>query len=207
MEFGQKHPGTTLKKRKLTEKQGKFCNEYLKDLNGTQAAIRAGYSKKSAYRIAVELLNKTQIAQNLQKRMALRAKRTDVTADKVINEIAKTAYDKISNYMEYKTIETIVGYTKKDHLAIYGYKTVIVMKDSKDVDTSNIEQVSIAADGTFKFKLYSRSDALIQLGRHLGLFTDNVNINADINIGICNNLQPQNRKLIEADPEDQKTIG
>ena len=52
---------------KLTEKQKRFVQEYLVDLNATQAAIRAGYSEKSAARIAVELLNKTQVSNHLEK--------------------------------------------------------------------------------------------------------------------------------------------
>ncbi len=47
--------------RKLTEKQKRFCEEYLVDLNATQAAIRAGYSKKSAYSIGEENLKKPKI--------------------------------------------------------------------------------------------------------------------------------------------------
>ena len=64
---------------KLTEKQKRFVQEYLVDLNATAAAKRAGYSEKSASRIAVELLNKTQVSAEIQKQQAKRQKRVEIT--------------------------------------------------------------------------------------------------------------------------------
>lgn len=64
---------------KLTAKQQRFCNEYLIDLNATQAAIRAGYSKKTANRIGTENLSKPVIRQYIDKRMA--EKEAELIAD------------------------------------------------------------------------------------------------------------------------------
>lgn len=69
--------------RKLTPKQKRFCDEYLIDLNATQAAIRAGYSKKTAYSIGQENLKKPEINAYIEKRMtekedALIAKQDEV---------------------------------------------------------------------------------------------------------------------------------
>ena len=69
---------------KLTEKQKRFVQEYLVDLNATAAAKRAGYSEKSASRIAVELLNKTQVSAEIQKQQAKRQKRVEITQEKVL---------------------------------------------------------------------------------------------------------------------------
>lgn len=55
---------------KMTAKQQRFCDEYLIDLNATQAAIRAGYSKKTAYSIGQENLKKPEISEYIEKRMA-----------------------------------------------------------------------------------------------------------------------------------------
>lgn len=55
---------------KLTAKQQRFCDEYLIDLNATQAAIRAGYSKKTAYSIGVENLKKPELKKYIENRMA-----------------------------------------------------------------------------------------------------------------------------------------
>jgi len=73
---------------KLTEKQKRFVQEYLVDLNATAAAKRAGYSEKSASRIAVELLNKTQVSAEIQKQQAKRQKRVEITQEKVLEELA-----------------------------------------------------------------------------------------------------------------------
>ena len=78
---------TKVKKQKLTPKQQRFVDEYLIDLNATQAAIRAGYSAKTADRIGPELLGKTCVAEAIAKAKNKRAERTGVTAEKVVDKI------------------------------------------------------------------------------------------------------------------------
>lgn len=73
----------------LNAKQSKFCNEYLKDLNATQAAIRAGYSKKTAEQQASRLLTNVKIREFIDERMKDRAERTMVSQDYVINGIVE----------------------------------------------------------------------------------------------------------------------
>lgn len=63
----------------LTEKQKRFCDEYLIDLNATQAAIRAGYSEKTAYRTGADNLRKPQIKKYIEQRMA--EKEAELIAD------------------------------------------------------------------------------------------------------------------------------
>lgn len=83
---------------KLTPKQKNFIDEYLLDLNATQAAIRAGYSRKTANRIGPQLLVKTCIQEELAKAMQRRAKRTEITADRVLKELAAIALDDAADY-------------------------------------------------------------------------------------------------------------
>jgi phage terminase small subunit len=71
----------------LTKKQERFCDEYLIDLNATQAAMRAGYSKKTAYSIGQENLNKPDIANRLEKRRAAQTKRTEIEADWILERL------------------------------------------------------------------------------------------------------------------------
>lgn len=71
----------------LNEKQKKFCEEHIIDFNGTQAAIRAGYSKKTANRIASKLLSKVDIQQYIKELIENRNKRTQITQDEVVNKI------------------------------------------------------------------------------------------------------------------------
>lgn len=75
--------------KKLTPKQRRFVNEYLIDLNGSAAATRAGYSAKSAKRIAWQLLERTEVKTEVQRRMDARADRTEITADEVLKDIRR----------------------------------------------------------------------------------------------------------------------
>ena len=72
-----------------TSKQSRFVQEYLVDLNGKQAAIRAGYSAKTAEVQASRLLRNAKVQQALQAAMQARSRRTEVTADRVVAEFAK----------------------------------------------------------------------------------------------------------------------
>lgn len=76
---------------KLTEKQKRFCEEYLIDLNATQAAIRAGYKEKTAYAQGQRLLKKVEVQLYLKELMEQRSQRTEITADTVLKELAKIA--------------------------------------------------------------------------------------------------------------------
>ena len=78
---------------KLTPKQERFVSEYLIDLNATQAAIRAGYSAKTAFSIGVENLSKPLIQDALQKALKKQQERTEITADMVVKELKKIALD------------------------------------------------------------------------------------------------------------------
>ena len=73
----------------LEEKQKMFCKEYLVDFNGTQAAIRAGYSKKTANEQASRLLTKVNVQTYLKKLIENRNKRTNITQDDVVADIIK----------------------------------------------------------------------------------------------------------------------
>jgi len=81
---------------KLTPKQQAFVNEYLIDLNATQAAIRAGYSVKTAQMIGSENLSKPIIQEAVQQALDARADRVEITADNVLKEIATIAFAQIN---------------------------------------------------------------------------------------------------------------
>ena len=74
----------------LTPKQQRFVEEYLIDLNATQAAIRAGYSEKNADKIGSQLLGKTRVAASIRDAQEKRTRRTEITADYVLTTIRET---------------------------------------------------------------------------------------------------------------------
>ena len=77
---------------KLTDKQRRFVEEYLVDLNATGAARRAGYSEKTADRIGPELLGKSWVSAAIQEAINQRSRRTEITQDRVLNELAIVAF-------------------------------------------------------------------------------------------------------------------
>jgi len=169
---------------KLTDKQELFCKEYLIDLNATQAAIRAGYSEKTAREIARKMLTKVDIETRIQKLIEERSKRTEITSDNVLKELAKIGFADIKDFLEYKTEKTKV---RLDDLGkqIIDYKIIIDAKDSSEIDGTLVNEVSISKDGTFKFKLHDKLSALEKIGKHLKMFTDKVestNINASVEL-------------------------
>lgn len=87
----------------MTKKQKRFVEEYLIDLNATQAAIRAGYSPATAKEIGCENLTKPNISEAIAKAMAERSRRTGVNQDRVLQELAKIAFAKITDAVDPKT--------------------------------------------------------------------------------------------------------
>lgn len=83
--------------KKLTAKQQRFCDEYLIDLNATQAAIRAGYSKKTAYSIGVENLKKPELKKYIEDRMAEKDKELIATGDEVLKYLTSVMRGKSSS--------------------------------------------------------------------------------------------------------------
>lgn len=162
---------------KLTSKQKIFCDEYLIDLNATQAAIRAGYKTKYPDKIGSELLGKTRVKEYIQKRMKDREQRTEITQDFVLNELYAIAAAKGPDYM--KIVEKPV--------LVNGIPVVDNDGNSrtyKDVElelTNNLTENSKKAIAGIKYgtngievKLNDKVKALELLGKHLGMFKDKV---------------------------------
>ena len=139
---------------KLTEKQKRFCEEYLIDLNATQAAIRAGYSKKTAFSIGVENLKKPLVQEYLKKMMDDRSQRTEITADRVLRELAAIAFS---------------DRTELAQVGEYGEVTFTPTEHLKDEVKKTIAGIENGKYGT-KVTTYDKVKALELLGKHLGLF-------------------------------------
>ena len=82
---------------KLTPKQHRFVEEYQIDLNATQAAIRAGYSAKTAYQIGHATLKKVEVQSAIQEALGRRSERTGITADKVLDGFARIAFAELND--------------------------------------------------------------------------------------------------------------
>ena len=188
--------------RKLTEKQKKFVEEYLKDLNATQAAVRAGYSKKNADKIGSELLGKTRVLERLQKRQKQIQKKSGVTPERVIEEYVKIGFANLNDYLDYHTENRIVGYDDKGEPQ-YDWAPTVLVKPSNTVDGAPIQEVSVGKDGTFKFKLHNKLAALDKLGQHLGLFNGEGNDDSQNKLNNIKEVLISVRKVAENEYADR----
>ena len=87
----------------MTKKQKQFVEEYLIDLNATQAAIRAGYKPDSAYAVGSENLRKPEIKAAIDRAMAERSKRTGINQDRILMELARIGFAKITDVVDRET--------------------------------------------------------------------------------------------------------
>ncbi len=147
----------------MTKKQKKFIEEYLIDLNATQAAIRAGYSPDTAGSIGSENLKKPEIRVRIEKAMAERSKRTGINQDRIIEELAKIALLNPKNLINFEEATVKEEATEEDLAAI----SSIRVKCFPTKDGEGIER---------EVKMYDKAKALELLGRHLGMFKDKVEV-------------------------------
>ena len=150
-------------KRDLTPKQQRFVEEYLIDLNGTQAAIRAGYSEDTAYSIASENLRKPDIRAYLQKRQQEIAESVEITPEMVVAEYAKIGFSNMERFVNRDGGLPVFDFSDltPDEMAAVSEITVDTRRETGE-DGDTIDKV--------KFKLHDKRSALDALGRHLGLF-------------------------------------
>lgn len=146
----------------MTKKQKRFVEEYLIDLNATQAAIRAGYSPKTAQEQASRMLSNVMVQDAVAKAMAVRSRRTGINQDRILYELAKIAFANMADVVDLDSAK--------------------VKPDASREDLSCIQSVRIKPNewGTEReVKLYDRKAALELLGRHLGMFKDNLNLTVE----------------------------
>lgn len=170
----------------LTQKIKRFCEEYLTDLNGTQAAIRAGYSAKTANEQASRLLANVNVQNYLAELKQNLSNKNEGLAQQVIDELKKLAFTNVQDYInEGNEIKDLTTITREKAAGIESIKkTTTEFSGGGD---SNGKKVSI------QFKLYDKLTALEKLGRHLGIFElDNQQKAPVINVNITDDDESDN---------------
>ena len=151
----------------LNDQQQLFCREYMKDLNGRQAAIRAGYSEKTAQEQASDLLSKPKVQQFCQELMNKRSKRVEIEADLVLVELAALA-----------TVDITQAYDDMGQLKPLSEIPPLVRKAISGLDVNELfdgqGDQKTAIGLAKKIKFWDKTKALELLGKHLKLFTDKV---------------------------------
>ena len=161
----------------LTAKQKRFVEEYMIDLNGAAAAIRAGYSAKSARQIGAENLTKPDLRARIDEAMAERSRRTGINADVVIRELARIGLlnaGKVVNFSD----ATVKDTAAEDDLAAIA---------SLKVKTSETDQGTTVER---EVKFHDKNKALELLGRHLGMFNDKLQVSGEGTVKIVDDIPP-----------------
>lgn len=173
----------------LNDKQRAFCREYIIDFNQTQAAIRAGYAKKSANVTSSRLLTNANIQQEISRLVKERADRTDITADRVVEQLARIAFMDIKTIVdwgveernvddgvEFKEINGKTEAFKKYRKEPYEY---VRPKNPAEVDGTLIQAVKMGKHG-FIIEIPDRMRALEMLAKHTGVFDDRPQTTVDV---------------------------
>lgn len=155
---------------KLTPKQKIFVNEYLVDLNATKAykAAYASCKKDETARVnASKLLTKANIRSYIDERMKDREKRTEITQDKVLREFAKIGFANITDYLE---------------VEVKGSYKAVNIKPTRDIQNDKVAAIASIKQGAngIEIKLHDKVKALEDIGRHLGMFKDKVELSGKV---------------------------
>ncbi len=160
----------------LNDRQRLFVLEYLVDRNATQAAIRAGYSEKTAKQIGSRLLTNVDVAAEIQKLGAKKAAKLEITQERVLQELAAIGFARVTDYLAVRT-------EPEEKLGIHPITGEVTMLPAgwfqyvKIIDTADLPEDKLAAVAGIKqgrngieLKLHDKPRALEMLGKHLGLF-------------------------------------
>lgn len=153
----------------LNAKQQRFVGEYMIDLNASQAAIRAGYSQKTAGAVGHELLKKPEIAEAVAAMQQERARRMNISADRVLQELSRIAFfDPRKLLNENGTPKQMAELDDDTAAALAG------MDVSEIYDGVGASRVTIGT--TKKVKVADKVAALGLAMRHLGMLTDKIEV-------------------------------
>lgn len=156
---------------RLSQKKRLFCREFIVDLCGKRAAIRAGYSEKTAESQASRLLSTVKVQVEIQKMMDERSKRTEITADNVLKELATMGFSNIRDFAKWHGQN--VRFVDSDELT-----------ESQAACISEVSQTETLHGGSFKIKLHDKKGSLELLGKHLKLFGAEQPLDINVNIEI-----------------------
>jgi len=143
----------------LSDKQRRFVEEYMVDLNATQAAIRAGYSLNTAHSIGSENLTKPEIQKAIQEKQKELSEATNISAKRILEEYAKIAFSDVREL--FTPDNNLYDIRQLDDSTAGAISSV-------EIDALNVQGMQVGE--TKKVKMYNKLTALEALGKHLGIF-------------------------------------
>lgn len=167
------------KKQPLSQRQIQFAKEYVVDLNGSQAAIRAGYSVKGADLQARRLLGDDRVSDIIRKVRETISERLEITSDKVLQEIAALAFSNIHDFVdENNNIKKLHDLPRLTTKAVAGIETTETIRP--------IGGGEFSREIVTKLKFHSKVSSLDQIARHLGMFEKDNKQKGGIKIKVTN---------------------
>nr|WP_278388419.1 terminase small subunit [Brucella intermedia] len=151
----------------LTPKQERFVAEYLIDLNATQAAIRAGYSEKTAQQQGSRLLLNVKVQEAIAKGQNKTAAKLEITKERIVEELAKIGFSNMLDYMRAGTDgDPYLDFSNltREQAAALAEVTVEDFKDGRGEDARDVRRI--------KFKLHDKKGALVDLAKMLGFMVE-----------------------------------
>lgn len=150
----------------LTPKQIFFCKEYLIDLNGAQAARRAGFNPKTADVTASQLLVKPNIQALIVKLKEQRAVRIEVTADEVLRELKRIGFANMRDFAKWDSDQVTLEDSE-------------LLTEDQTAAVQTLSQTTTKDGGSIRFQLHDKPKALELMARHLGILHDKIAVSTD----------------------------
>ena len=196
----------------MNDRQKRFADEYLIDLNAEAAAIRAGYSPRYARGNAHKLVANSCIQEYIKKKQQKREQRTEITQDMVLRELALIAFSNAADYAKVieKEITVEVEGVEIPVLDKEGnpmtYKTVepILTDDLTEGQKKALAVIKKGRDG-FEVKPYDKLRALEMLGRHLGMWDKKSEKDVEEQIARIDKIKAETARIKGERPDDEQT--
>jgi phage terminase small subunit len=171
--------------KKRTDKHDRFIKEYMVDMNATRAAIRAGYSEKTAYSTGVQLLNKPGVKEKIEAAQKSIAEKLNITTERVLREYARLAFLDIRKAFDADgTLKPIDELDDDTAAAISGIE-VESLFEGRGGEREIIGKLH-------KIKLSDKKGALDSLAKHLGIFSD-----GSLSVVVNNHLAEEDKKTLD----------
>jgi phage terminase small subunit len=159
--------------RALSHKQNRFVAEYLVDLNASQAAMRAGYSRKRAAQSGYELVRKAAVAEAVATAQTDLAGKIGVPVERIVTELARIGFADIRDIVQWRSVPAAsdMDEGETNPRAI----SVVEVKNADELTphaAAAIAELSLQPSGGVRVKLHDKRAALVDLGKHLGMFAE-----------------------------------
>ena len=161
------------------DKHERFCQEYLIDLNRTQAAIRAKYSEKTANEQGSRLLANVSIQERIAELQKERAERTEVTQDMVIKELAIVGFSDLADYIRINEDTGAIIAKSFEEMPEGKSRALQSIKEDRVIkEDAKGEQVTVY--DKINFRLHDKLKALELIGKHLGMFVEKFDVGDEL---------------------------